>query len=335
VFLQDIANVEHTNVNDEYLENLATFLQSIDSDAGDNIVITDETRAALVDSYLDLKTASEEEVKAFVENIGQTYVDEDTAMEHVQDMLEEYAGIDAIEFDERVSDDVVVEDSVKIATLGTEAIVGVSYTTSSGLEGVTDENGMFTYAEDDVISFLNASGEVISELDSSTIGDDELITLNELDITIDDVNSEVVEETDEVSDEVIPEEESEDEIVEEIIPEEGTSEGDESEVEDIVAEDKEAEVDLGGLSLVTESTAIDFNKVSEIEEDKSENEESEKAENIANPLEIPNLIPGTEETEKEETSLSDNFVQTDGNAQIVDTTVQVKIEQPISDGVTN
>ena len=105
-FLQDIADVDRTDLNDEYLENMATFLQSIDenSDAYDGIVITDEIREALADSNIDLRTASEEDVQQLVEQLGKSYVSEDAAMDHVEDMLVEHTDLKHDEFEEHVDD---------------------------------------------------------------------------------------------------------------------------------------------------------------------------------------------------------------------------------------
>gem|GEM_PF-712768 len=105
-FLQDVADVARTDLNDEYLENMATFLQSIDenSDAYDGIVVTDEIREALADVTLDLKTASEEEVGQVVEQLGQALVSEEAAMEHVADMLVAHTDLDHDDFDEHVDD---------------------------------------------------------------------------------------------------------------------------------------------------------------------------------------------------------------------------------------
>ena len=173
-FLQDIADVDRTDLNDEYLENMAVFLQSIDTaDSGDNIVITQAMRDALADVTIDLTMATEEEVKSLIESIGGNYVGEDEAMVHVQEMLQEYAGIGESEFDERISDDTLS------ATLGNEPQSGIEFTTSSGVSGITDDNGNFFYNEGDEITFTK-DGEVLSTIDSNAIGDDSLITFNEL-----------------------------------------------------------------------------------------------------------------------------------------------------------
>ena len=107
VFLQDLAGVSRSDLNNEYVENMAVFLQSIDdnNNAYDNIVITQEMRDKLADQNLDLRIASELEVAQIVDNVGGTYVDEDAAMQHVKDILMQDTGMIEEDFDTRVSDD--------------------------------------------------------------------------------------------------------------------------------------------------------------------------------------------------------------------------------------
>ncbi len=109
-FLQDVADVDRTDLNDEYLENMATFLQSLDENgnAYDGIAITDEIRESLADVDIDLRTASEEDVKQLVNKTGKTYVSEDKAMEHVEDMLVEHTDLDHDDFEEHVDDNVMI-----------------------------------------------------------------------------------------------------------------------------------------------------------------------------------------------------------------------------------
>jgi hypothetical protein len=174
-FLQDIADVDRGDLNDEYLENMATFLQSIDSDLdSDNIVISEQMRDALSDADIDLRTATEQEVQDLVESVGGTYVDEEDAMEHVQDMLEEYTDMTSEDFDAHVSDD------VQTATFGTGAPVGVTFVTSSGIESEIGEDGQFVYEEGDTISFFDIDGNMIATIDSSDIGSDNLISFGEV-----------------------------------------------------------------------------------------------------------------------------------------------------------
>ncbi|MDP0588048.1 MAG: tandem-95 repeat protein [Candidatus Endonucleobacter bathymodioli] len=173
-FLQDIAGVDRGDLNDHYLENMATFLQSIDSDEGDNIVITAEMHAKLENAEIDLHTASEEEVKALVESIGEEFVSEEYAMEHVQKMLEKYTDMQSDDFDKHT------DDSISTATLGTSPIAGVNYITSSGLTGITNEYGLFSFNVGDEITFSNAKGQEIASISAADIGSDKFITMQEL-----------------------------------------------------------------------------------------------------------------------------------------------------------
>ena len=112
-----------------------------DSDSGDNIVITQEMRDSLADANIDLRSASEEEVQSLVESVGGSYVDENEAMEHVQQMLQEYADMEEGDFDERVDDSITTtEDTndtietgedILTATLGKEPQAGITFETSS------------------------------------------------------------------------------------------------------------------------------------------------------------------------------------------------------------
>ncbi|MDP0561540.1 MAG: tandem-95 repeat protein [Candidatus Endonucleobacter sp. (ex Gigantidas childressi)] len=173
-FLQDIADVDRGDLNDHYLENMATFLQSLDSDEGDNIVITAEIHTKLEDLELNLHTASEEEVKALVESIGKEFVSEEDAMEHVQEMLEKYTDMQSDDFDAHT------DDSLTIAVLGTLPVVGVNYTTSSGITGITNTDGSFSFNIGDEITFSNANGQEIASIAAEHIGSDKLITMQEL-----------------------------------------------------------------------------------------------------------------------------------------------------------
>ena len=110
VFLQDLAQVDRTNMNDEYVENMAVLLQSIDNSDGDNIVITQEMRDSFIDNDIDLVNISEEDLAKAIEDIGRTAVSEEDAMEHVGDMLEEYDGVEDGTLEERVEDEEEVEE---------------------------------------------------------------------------------------------------------------------------------------------------------------------------------------------------------------------------------
>lgn len=123
VFLQELADIALTNLNDEYVENMAVFLQSLDLDDNpeNNITITQEMHDKFDGVDLDLRNASEEDIRQAIENVGETAVSEDEAMQHVKDMLIEYAGMSSTEFDERVMDDVEYDFSAIDALSKVEA----------------------------------------------------------------------------------------------------------------------------------------------------------------------------------------------------------------------
>jgi hypothetical protein len=100
-FLQDIADVERSNLSDGYLENMAIFLQSLDANynPGDGITITEQMRINLADIELDLRQASSSEVKQVIEQVGGVYVERAEAMEHVKDMLIEYSDMKESDFE--------------------------------------------------------------------------------------------------------------------------------------------------------------------------------------------------------------------------------------------
>ncbi|MEX0827704.1 MAG: type I secretion C-terminal target domain-containing protein, partial [Haliea sp.] len=108
VFLQEIAGVGLENLNDEYVENMAVFLQSLDSDgdAYNGIVITDAVHEAFSDESFDLASISEGDLRDTLLENGYQPVSEDEAMQHVKDMIVEHAG--HTEFEERVSDGAVL-----------------------------------------------------------------------------------------------------------------------------------------------------------------------------------------------------------------------------------
>ncbi len=106
VFLQDIADVSRTDVNNEYLENMAVLLQSldVDNDAYNGIVITQSMRDAFSDDDFDLATITESDLRDIIESTGREAITEDAAMKHVQDVLVDNTELVHDDFDERVED---------------------------------------------------------------------------------------------------------------------------------------------------------------------------------------------------------------------------------------
>ncbi|MEA2119460.1 choice-of-anchor K domain-containing protein [Halovibrio sp. HP20-50] len=176
VFLQEIANTELADLNNEYVENMAVFLQSLDADgnAYNGITITAAMHAAFEGSTLDLRNTSEADLKAALEEAGANYVNEEEAMQHVRDMLEKHAGV--TQFDEHTN------DSIKTAVLAHEALEGLTYQTSSGLTGEL-ANGAFSFDEGDIVE-LFADGQLVASFAADDIGEDGLITFAEAGFTI-------------------------------------------------------------------------------------------------------------------------------------------------------
>ena len=161
VFLQDLADVSRSDLNNEYVENMAVFLQSLDSDknADNGITIASETLAKFENVSLNLATASEAEVKAAIQAAGHVAISEEQAMAHVKAMLQQYAGL--TEFEEHI------DDSIKTATLATEPLSGLTYVTSSGMAGELID-GLFHYDEGDTIQ-LFVGDQVVASFDGSAV----------------------------------------------------------------------------------------------------------------------------------------------------------------------
>ena len=104
VFLQEIAGTQLNDLNDDYVENMAVFLQSLDNDADayNGIVISQQMHEVFSGVDFDLATMSEAGLQQALTDAGMTPVSETDAMQHVRDMLTEHAGI--TEFEEHVSD---------------------------------------------------------------------------------------------------------------------------------------------------------------------------------------------------------------------------------------
>jgi T1SS-143 domain-containing protein len=104
LFLQEIAGVGLEDINNDYVENMAVLLQSIDNDddAYNGIVIEDSVHTAFSDDEFDLATISKADLQEVLEKNGYEPVDEDEAMQHVRDMITEHAGL--TEFDDRESE---------------------------------------------------------------------------------------------------------------------------------------------------------------------------------------------------------------------------------------
>jgi hypothetical protein len=166
-FLQDIANVERTDLNDEYVENMAVFLQSLDenNDASDGIVITKETREALSDVELDLKSATEQQVKDVIEEVGGSYINEEQAMTHVQEMLIQYGDLTADDFATHHQDTDPIEVETNTDTNNYDRITGLS-SSEQLVQGSASESSVITNGADIITDF---SPELANQEQNSNI----------------------------------------------------------------------------------------------------------------------------------------------------------------------
>ena len=159
---------------------MAVLLQSLDSnnDAYDGIVITQEMRDAFSsDNGFNLATISEEELIAIIEATGRVAISEDDAMTHVQEMLELHTDLEENQFDERLDDDIM---TAKVKNHEE----GMTYSTSSGIEGEISRKGKFNYADEDEITFKNAAGEIIAVISENDLPDNGKIKLSKLNLTV-------------------------------------------------------------------------------------------------------------------------------------------------------
>ena len=161
VFLQEIAGVGLHNLNNDYVEKMAVFLQSLDDDgdAYNGIVISSQMHAAFSDESFDLATMSKADLQDVLLENGLTPVAEDDAMVHVKDMIMEHAGL--TEFDARESSDNSVMDEV----------------VSEGLIGDEGSDDFVWYLNDDAGT---ADSPAIDKIADFSVEDGDRIVLHDL-----------------------------------------------------------------------------------------------------------------------------------------------------------
>ena len=112
VFLQDIADIERDE-SSEYVENMAVFLQSIDSSKDkDEIKIGEDTHNNFREESIDLENIEDDKLTQIIEDSGEDLISKDEAMEHVEDMLKLYDGIDQMN-DKEIEDNDINFDYIE------------------------------------------------------------------------------------------------------------------------------------------------------------------------------------------------------------------------------
>jgi len=161
LFLQEIAGVGLENMNNDYVENMAVLLQSLDNDADayNGIVIEQSVHQALSDDSFDMETISKADLQALLVDNGYQPVDEDAAMQHVRDMIELETG--RTEFDDRIS----AADSADNEGVGTGDA-------SEGIQNLIGEEGsdiLFGGSGSD--TFVFSTDDIGSSVETDTIID--------------------------------------------------------------------------------------------------------------------------------------------------------------------
>jgi hypothetical protein len=116
-----LADVERTDLEDDYVQVMAVFLQSLDSEGNTagGIQISSAARAAFSDITLNLSTASLADVNTLLVAQGYEPVDIETAMDHVMEMLIAETSLtedDFVPFE--LQDEVVSADTLEAALFG-------------------------------------------------------------------------------------------------------------------------------------------------------------------------------------------------------------------------
>ncbi|MGE4503644.1 MAG: hypothetical protein AB7D03_12290, partial [Thiomicrospira sp.] len=163
VFLQDLADVARTDLNSDYVQKMAVFLQSLDSrgTTADGIQIDAAAAQALAGLSLNLSAMSMEQVAQLVSSIGYAPVDVETAMDHVRDMLIAHTALTEDDFDPL--DNAVSADSLDEALALLED--------DDSLESANDEVVDDEVVDDEVVDDEVVDDEVVDD----EVVDDEVV----------------------------------------------------------------------------------------------------------------------------------------------------------------
>ena len=134
---------------------MAVFLQSLDEnhDASDGITITEQTRDLLSNVDLDLRTATEEDVKDVISEVGGSYINESQAMIHVQEMLIKYTDLKVDDFEvHRPDNDFVTEDLVTNLN-DYDPITGLSFNSDNIVQDIDQETSTVSDEKDIITNY--------------------------------------------------------------------------------------------------------------------------------------------------------------------------------------
>jgi Ca2+-binding RTX toxin-like protein len=190
IFLQDLADVSRGDLTDEYVTNMAVFLQSLDSEGTteDGLQIDDSAHEAFADNTLDLSSVSLQDVESELSMEGVVAIDEQEAMEHVKDMLEIYGGLEESDFIDSQSDTDNPEDT-ETDTSAKEDTVEDTTEGEESFESSIDEDGTIDFSSLDSVE--STSDESIESEQSISI--EELGLSQDETASIDDTSIDTIE----------------------------------------------------------------------------------------------------------------------------------------------
>eukprot|EP01022_Parablepharisma_sp_SALTPOND_P017389 TRINITY_DN27670_c0_g1_i1.p1 TRINITY_DN27670_c0_g1~~TRINITY_DN27670_c0_g1_i1.p1 ORF type:complete len:2846 (-),score=222.69 TRINITY_DN27670_c0_g1_i1:6612-14009(-) len=180
IFLQDLADVSRGDLTDEYVTNMAVFLQSLDSQGTteDGLQIDDSAHEAFADNTLDLSSVSLQDVELELSMEGVVAIDEQEAMEHVKDMLEIYGGLEESDFIDSQSGTDKSEDT-ETDTSAKEDTVEDTTETEESFESSIDEDGTIDFSSLDSVESTN----------DESIESEQSISIEELGLSQDETSS--------------------------------------------------------------------------------------------------------------------------------------------------
>ena len=134
---------------------MAVFLQSLDenNDASDGITITEQTRDLLSNVDLDLRTATEEDVKNVISEVGGSYINESQAMMHVQEMLIKYTDLKVDDFEIHQPDNNFLTEDLITNLNDFDPITGLSFNSDKIVQDIDQETSTVSDEKDIITNY--------------------------------------------------------------------------------------------------------------------------------------------------------------------------------------
>jgi len=168
VFLQDIAGVDRSDINDTYVRNMAVLLQTLDSDGNANNGI--EISNSLSED-IDIKSIDTKDLIDILKSEGYSVVDPQEALEHVRDTLIDYTDLDSQDFEniENLKEPLIVEnDTINLSVLSDDtAVASDSSDSEADAPTLSDVIVDAPSSDSSDSSIVSDSGDIIIDIPSS------------------------------------------------------------------------------------------------------------------------------------------------------------------------